>query len=464
MAQRVRLLARAARKCGQGAASESVSRGGMMTAGMEGPSSFGATRGFVAPARAAAGAVALETDAASEGILFPREGPGVRYALNWALAAAGVTPSSEAYRNLKPTVLKEEFGAKLPATSSSSPVYIKGKGPLSKGQFTRLFKEVTAHLSQAPTVFTHDGAVGSASNLDARTRSISDTAAGALALGQILTATSTREVVSHAFPVTVYVASTFSPSILDKGGFVAVDLESSAVVVTGNAVGDAAAIKAALAAAAAPVIEAAGALPLPARFLKTMEGTALLLLPEQVEKQAGSQLQKSDAMADGGAGVVWGHKGVAHLFQSGAANLAKAPSSLLLVTVDESGAVPPISKISAAQAAYYFLAGYDGKDFKWGYGAAEAGLDPLAQAKKLADLLSSASVPTFLVNASSGDSLISGDELLGLVEASVSGKLPKGKGGKKAGGVEEATAALRSKFEAAVAAKYPDGLPSEISA
>ena len=36
-----------------------------------------------------------------------REGPGVNYALNWALCAKGVAPKGEAYRNLRESQLKK---------------------------------------------------------------------------------------------------------------------------------------------------------------------------------------------------------------------------------------------------------------------------------------------------------------------------------------------------------------------
>jgi hypothetical protein len=42
-----------------------------------------------------------------------REGPGVNYALNWALCAKGVVPKGEAYRNLRESQLKK-LNANIP--------------------------------------------------------------------------------------------------------------------------------------------------------------------------------------------------------------------------------------------------------------------------------------------------------------------------------------------------------------
>lgn len=45
--------------------------------------------------------------------IFGREGPGMNYALNWALCAKGVTPKGEAYRNLREAELKK-LNASIP--------------------------------------------------------------------------------------------------------------------------------------------------------------------------------------------------------------------------------------------------------------------------------------------------------------------------------------------------------------
>lgn len=46
-----------------------------------------------------------------------REGPGVNYALNWALCAKGIAPKGEAYRNLRGSELKK-LNASIPSTAS----------------------------------------------------------------------------------------------------------------------------------------------------------------------------------------------------------------------------------------------------------------------------------------------------------------------------------------------------------
>lgn len=49
--------------------------------------------------------------------IYGREGPGVNYALNWALCAKGVAPKGEAYRNLRESELKK-LNAAIPGRKS----------------------------------------------------------------------------------------------------------------------------------------------------------------------------------------------------------------------------------------------------------------------------------------------------------------------------------------------------------
>eukprot|EP00897_Mesotaenium_endlicherianum_P010060 jgi/Mesen1/9082/ME000579S08458 len=466
--QRARLVARLASRLRQAAAAPQaqvlVSQKATVPAVISELPSFEvlSCRNTHTSCRAHAQAAALEVTSDSEGILFPREGPGVSYALNWALASIGVTPAGEAHRNFKPAALKK-LGGSSPGAKNGSKVYAKGAHstgaePITKAQFNKLFKEVTAHLSGVPKLYVHDGAVSSAPGIDARTRTVSDSPSGALVLGSILTSTPTRVISSDAFPLTVYVASgyrhgtdplplaTFSEC---REGFVAVDYDTSAVIVVGGALGDTAAIKSALTAAAGPIIAAAGG------------ASALVLAPDSAAASL-KGLSQSALLADTAA--VLGPSGVARLFQGKdegvAPNVYKAPAALVIVTSDSTGAVPAICKLSPAQAAYYYLAGYDGKKFKPAYASGPLGVEPVALALKLADLVTSHGIPAYLVNAHEGDKLVSDKELDGLVAAAVSGKLPKSKSKKPA---ESAATALGSKIEEFIKSKFGD-LPDGIAA
>lgn len=364
-----------------------------------------------------------------------------------------MTPSGEAYRNLKPDALKEH-GASAPAGASGSAVFARGKfatgaQEISKAQFNRLFREVTGHLSDAAKLYVHDGAVGSASPSDARTRVISDTPGGALALAGILSPAPTRSVAAADFPLTVYAASEFSSPAIAEGGFVAVDYDASAVVIVGPALGDEAAVKQALRAAAEPLIAAMEGVPLAARLVSG--GGELALVLSLSEMPLG---RVATVVPD--AGVTWTPKGTARLFrvpgEPSAPNLYKSPSAVVLTIADSTGAVPGISKLSPEQAAYYFLIGYDGQAFHPGYPSGPSGVDPMALAKKFGAMVKSTGVPVFLVNSHGGT------DVGKMIEAAVSGSLPKGK--KPA---EAAVNTLRSKFNDFVTSKFGELPPEEFA-
>ncbi|KAG0617381.1 hypothetical protein M758_5G185700 [Ceratodon purpureus] len=371
-------------------------------------------------------------------IVFPREGPGVNYALNWALCAKGVAPKGEAFRNLRESELRN-LNAAIPEPKKTTTVYARGSysagaTAISKPHFNRLYKEVTASLTSSQKLYVHDGAIGSSPRSDAKVRTISDNPSSALLFRSILEPAPTRQVSQHEFPFTVYIASNYSPSDVgsvglaneDKEAFVVIDYDRSAMILGGSAFTDVETVKKALAALTAPSILSRDALPLSARLLVQGGATVVVFAPESViQKNAG--LLNASVSPD--LGLVWTKEGVARLFASkedGAPNLYKAPSSVVLVTADSTGAVPEISKVTPEKAGALFVAGYNGEDFQPGYQAGPGSVDPVELAKGFTAMLESTNIPAFLVNAS----VLAEHDLLNYIESTVTEKLPKSKGKK----------------------------------
>jgi len=390
-----------------------------------------------APLCAAEPATATATEQPPQ-IVFPREGPGMNYALNWALCAKGVTPKGEAYRNLREAELKK-LNASIPEVKATTSVYARGSymvgaTEISKPQFKRLFKEVTSYLTSSEKLYVHDGAVGSSPLFDVKVRTISDNPSSALLFRSILEPASTSKVSPSDFPFTLYIASNFSPADLKsfglsseaECGFIVVDTEHSAMILGGSAFTDTATVKRALAALAAPSILSRGALPLSARLLVKGGSTIVLFAPESVVQKNGAVLQGA---VSSDLGLVWSKDGVARLFgsqQADALNFYKAPSSLVLVTADSTGAVPEISKLTPEKAAALFVAGYNGDKFQPAYQAGPVSVDPVELGKELTALLENTKIPAFLINASS----LSEKDLVKYIDSTLSEKLPKSKGKK----------------------------------
>lgn len=419
---------------------------------------------------ASTAAAEVETDT----VLFPRVGPGISYGLNWALATKGVPPKEEVFRNLKDLDLQRHGGTTAGKFSGSS-VYAVGSFSagavdISKAQFNRLLKQVQAHLSSLSKLFVHDGAVGSFPSEDVRVRFICDDASAAFAIKNVLCRTPLRVVHADSFPLTVYVASGSCASASDleqfgltskaENNFLAVDYDRCALILGGKAFADASSVKSTLAALAAPSLMSKGGLPLAARILVQGDSTVLLLAPESIVQGSPAVLEAS-VTTD--ANSSWSAPGGLATFFSPvdnqAPNLFQAPASFVLVTVDSSGVIPTISKLTPSQAAYYFLAGYNGKFFVPAYQDGPLSVDPLSLAKSLLAKLTDSGVPAFLINASEGEKIMSGKDMLKLIEATVSQKLPKSKG-KKAS--EAAVEALKSQYANFMAKRFPE-LPEGIS-
>ncbi|KAE8077501.1 hypothetical protein FH972_016060 [Carpinus fangiana] len=401
-----------------------------------------------------------EVEAKSKAVVFPREGPGFSYGLNWALAGKGVIVKDKAFQNLEPSELKQK-GATIAESLSGLPVHVrgsivKGASELSKGQFDKLLKQVTSKISSISNVFVHDGAIGSSPKCDAKVRVISDCPSAVLSLSNVLWKTPTRAVSHDSCPLTVYVATSISSgvgkNIGSKGnkGFVAADIERSSLILCGKAFSDTNGIKEALAALSGPIISSRGGLPLPARLLVSGDSVILLFAPEETIQSCADSLVSADA------GVILSSQGVAPYFQSGKVgglNLFKLPAAVVLASSDSSGVIPSVSRLSPGQAAYHFLAGYQNGKFTPAYSNCPSSTDPLELAKAFLSKLQENQISSFLINVNEGEKNITGKDLVKLVESTLSKNSPtfQAKGGD-----------LQEKYKSFLSGKFQE-LPEEFS-
>jgi ATP-dependent phosphoenolpyruvate carboxykinase len=137
------------------------------------------------------------------------------------------------------------------------------------------------------------------------------------------------------------------------------------------------------------------------------------------------------SLVSNGAGVALGPDGVETIFKSKdskAPNLFKLPSSIIMLAADSSGVIPSISKLTPGQAAYHFLAGYQNGNFVPAYESGPMSLDPVVVAKELSSQLTKSNISSFLANVNVGEKHLTGEEILKLVEATLTEKLPSSKG------------------------------------
>ncbi|KAK0591476.1 hypothetical protein LWI29_002628 [Acer saccharum] len=385
-----------------------------------------------------------------------RGGSGFSDGLNWALARKGVVVKDNAFQNLTSSELQQK-GATIAGSLSGLPLHVRGNvlrgsSDISKAQYIKLLKQVTTHMSSIPNVFVHDGAVGSSSDSDAKVRVISDSPSAVLKLSSVLWRTPTRAVSHDSCPLTLYVATSISPGVVDaiglvaqgNNGFIAADIERSSLVLYGKAFSDANGIKEALTSLSGPIISARGGLLLSARVLVSGDSVILLFAPEDTIQSCADQLVSADA------GVVLSSQGVAPLFPTGnsnSPNLFKLPAAVILASSDRSGIIPSIAKLSPGQAAYHFLAGYQNGKFVPAYSKFPS-MDALELAKAFYAKMKDHKISTFIVNVNEGRTHIKGKDLLALVESSVSKNIPpfEPKGGRD----------LEEKYRSFLSGKYPD--------
>ncbi|XP_028769681.1 uncharacterized protein LOC114727126 isoform X2 [Neltuma alba] len=272
----------------------------------------------------------------------------------------------KALPNLNPSELRQH-GAIIADPLSGCPLHMRGNvigeaSKISKAQFGKLLKLVANHLSSVPNIFVHDGAIGSSPDCDAKVRVISDSPSAILSLSNILYETHTRSVSHDSCPLTVYVATSISSSLMkaisveyqSNNGFVAADIERSSIILCDKAFSDASAIKKALFALSEPVISARGGIPLPG----------------------------------------------------------------------SSECIPSVSKLSPGQAAYHLVTGYQNGKFVPSFSHAPSCIDPLELAKALLAKLKDNQISAYLINVNKGEKTLSGKDLVKLVESTLSKDVP----------------------------------------
>ncbi|XAR52071.1 Phosphoenolpyruvate carboxykinase (GTP) [Bertholletia excelsa] len=382
--------------------------------------------------------------------------------LNMALARRGVIVKDKVFQNLKPSELQQK-GATIAEPLSGIPVHVRGNAlggtsQISKAQFSKLLKQVTEHLSSVSEIFVHDGAIGSFPKCDAKVRVVSDSPSAVISLSSVLWRATTRAVSHDSCPLTIYVATSMSLSgrnILGLGAqqnnaFIAADVERPSLVLCGKSFLDAKGTKEALAALAGPIIYSRGGLPLSSGLLVFGDSMVILFAPEDVIQSCSYLLVSADT------GIILSSQGVSPLFAGGKAGesyLLKFPNAVVFVSSDSSGTIPSASKLSPGQAAYHFLAGYQNGKFLPAYSNGPLAIDPLELAKTLLTKMKENQIPSFLINVTQGEKMITGQDLIKLVQCTLSNKTPpfESKGG-----------GLQRKYKSFISGKFI-GLPEEFS-
>ena len=172
----------------------------------------------------------------ADSVQFPREGPGLDYALNWSLCGDGVVPSKLAYRITKVQTAEQLLGGppEAPAGAGSAAAVVD-----DDDAFDDAFDEAATALEAADALYV---AEGDAPGTRTPCRVISgDLGLAATAMAHCLERMPLRA--PTELPVTLYVA----PSCADYAGAVVEDARLKIVLCGAQAT--AASVKASLAAA-----------------------------------------------------------------------------------------------------------------------------------------------------------------------------------------------------------------------
>ncbi|KAH7538447.1 hypothetical protein FEM48_Zijuj03G0200300 [Ziziphus jujuba var. spinosa] len=157
------------------------------------------------------------------------------------------------------------------------------------------------------------------------------------------------------------------------------------------------------------------------RLLVLVDSVVLIFAPEDTVRSCADLLLSADA------GVILSSDGVATLFPNGSpgdSNLFKLPAAVIITSSDSSGVIPLVSKLSPAQAAYHFLAGYQKGKFMPAYSKGPSSFDALELAKAFLSKLKENEISSFLVNVSGAEKRLTGKDFIKLVESALSEDIP----------------------------------------
>ncbi|KAK3143841.1 hypothetical protein QOZ80_4AG0305650 [Eleusine coracana subsp. coracana] len=401
--------------------------------------------------------------------LSPNRDQEVSYGLNWSIAGRGVVVKDKVFYNLETSEL-QKGGATYIECLSGIPLHVRGNvvsgvPDVSKGQFAKLLKLVTFHLSSISSLYVQDGAIGSSTECNAKVRVISDNPSAAMLLSNVLWKVSDRAISHDTSPLTIYAASSISSNVktvLGSGaqygnGFAVADIERSSLILCGKAFADLTVVKDALTALTAPIFSARGGLPVPGWFLSFGGSVVLLFAPVDIIRSC-SEIQNVLLSLD--CGVVISSKESTVLFPIKARRepkLSSRATSVIIVSSDSTDAIPSVSKLSPGQAAYHFLAGYHDGRFVPAYSNGPSPAEPLALASSLFSHLKEDDIPAYMINAKRSGKQINGKEFIKLLELALSDNLPSIKTDNIR--VRE----LKQKYRSFLSSKFGECLPKDFS-
>lgn len=270
-------------------------------------------------------------------IIFPRENAskGLSYELNWSLCGSGVVPQGKSFRNLKVAEL-----AKLGGTS-------KEDVPKAVPWTSALEQEVTAYLgSENVTRYVQDSALGALLSNEVPVRIVSDSAAATLNFKTWLSTTKTIPLPQFQEAVTVLVAANFT----SKGPIISYGPKSKMIIIAGTANLE-------------PLLD----------FFPQASAEAFLalnVLPLWGSLVGGNFFVSKgfDANATIKHGTAFSAAGFCRLFMGSIANgkvkdeykafpnSLPLPKSVVFFANDATAVIPPAAKLTAAQAAFYYVA------------------------------------------------------------------------------------------------------------